>query len=68
MALDILPCPFCGGTDLRLGRHQLDSTAWFITCWNCESNGPVVQASEYESNEEPNVMARDAWNKRPVQS
>ena len=58
-----LPCPFCGGTDLRLARHHLDPNAWFITCSGCECDGPTVEVSR---SEEADVKALELWNKRTL--
>jgi Lar family restriction alleviation protein len=61
MSTPDLPCPFCGGTELKLAIHHMENTSWFITCWNCETEGPVIQA---QTKEEAEIKAREVWNKR----
>jgi len=49
----LLPCPFCGGTDIRV-RHGL------VTCWKyvqCKCGAETASSEE--------VVAIEAWNTRP---
>ncbi len=34
---DALPCPFCGGTDIRLAKHKPknDDPYWNVFCHDC---------------------------------
>lgn len=57
MSQDLKPCPFCGGTDIALGRDE-------DVCWNqcrrCEASGPTMR--KYDGDDEPE------WNTRPLQA
>jgi Lar family restriction alleviation protein len=48
--LNLLPCPFCGGTDVRA---PLDAD--FYTCYGCMTCGPGPEGDETPT---------DAWNRR----
>jgi Lar family restriction alleviation protein len=48
------PCPFCGGSDLRINR---DIDPKFVACNKCWAFGPTA----------PTVaLATERWNKRPA--
>lgn len=78
--LNAKPCPFCGGTDIRL---SLKKTGRFETyyhatlhCYNCRTFGPRVlsekinSTSQYigryivEKDNELEARAINAWNER----
>jgi len=48
-----LPCPWCSGTDLRIGNP--DGIEVWVNCNDCEASGPQ-EISER--------LAVDAWNRR----
>lgn len=51
----LLPCPFCGSTNVGLHYKYLESKpANFITCQDCIADGPAVVAE----------IAAAAWNTR----
>lgn len=56
----LLPCPFCGGSDLRIVYGRIARVA----CNKCKSGGPEYgndsQFAEYIDRE----LAIDGWNKR----
>lgn len=56
---ELLPCPFCGGTDEadKIDVEYEDDTSnliWWMAC-DCGARGPVADNIE---------KARKAWNKR----
>ena len=48
--MDLLPCPFCGSTDV-----YANPTVHWVTCKGCEAEGPYNRQS-----------AIKAWNTRPL--
>lgn len=46
--ITVLPCPFCGGTDIRNADNR------YMFCYDCEADGPV----------DGNGRAIEVWNKR----
>lgn len=53
--IKLLPCPFCGSTDLEWGFTFPD----YVLCNSCEAMGP-------ESSDPEGIDARLAWNHRFV--
>jgi Lar family restriction alleviation protein len=61
VSANLLPCPFCGSSDLRgpfMTRYNGDpnNLTWIIECWDCPCN------MEF-SNDTPERLI-DAWNNR----
>lgn len=54
----ILPCPFCGSTDIRFTKHYEGHAleVWSTCCYNCGATFP----NRYHK--EPLVKC---WNRRP---
>ena len=59
---DILPCPYCGSTDLRIASfdcnylYQIKTGERFnVLCTSCEASGPIT----FDSGD-----AVEAWNQR----
>ena len=49
---NLKPCPFCGGTDLRMGEaHE----AVYVNCPDCDTDGPMRHTDQ---------EAITAWNTR----
>lgn len=67
---DLLPCPFCGGTDLFAERKDLSETV--IQCNDCGVFGPGgcpendddLEREEAEDLHPGELMARRRWNER----
>lgn len=38
---ELLPCPFCGGTETKEQRTGVDDECVFIQCITCEAGGPT---------------------------
>ena len=58
---DLLPCPFCGSTNLR---HEFAGSQGFIECNECGTVGPCDErAADPICDIE---AAADAWNRRPT--
>jgi Lar family restriction alleviation protein len=51
----LLPCPFCGGTELSI-RTDLQSSIAYVVCSNCDAQGPLASFAE--------TLAAAAWNQR----
>jgi Lar family restriction alleviation protein len=56
----LLPCPFCGGTELSI-RTDLQSSIAYVVCSNCDAQGPPASFAEMLWEEED---AAAAWNQR----
>lgn len=53
-SVPLLPCPFCGGTDLHIEGDNA-SDVWGVECNGCDASGPRVAPS-------PDAAA-EAWNR-----
>lgn len=54
---DLLPCPFCGLSDVRVeSKHKLDDSVPMVCCYNCKTNLVGRPRSVRE--------AIDSWNTR----
>lgn len=56
----MMPCPFCGGTDLRTTWN--DDYCKFVMCDTCECCGPTVRYLPEQYTVE--VEAKKKWNMR----
>lgn len=55
----LLPCPFCGGTDLRYdGYWCYDFNGFYVRCLNCNASATPKGTKR---------AAREAWNTRITQ-
>lgn len=53
---ELKPCPFCGGTDLKLFGES--APEWWVTCQTCRSSSPTSSSKG---------QAVGAWNRRVTQ-
>ena len=53
----LLPCPFCGSSDVSYHAETLYS---FVVCGKCEAEGPAISCDETGAMEQ----AASAWNQR----
>lgn len=51
---DLLPCPFCGDTDIVFSGSAMGS---YFHCRGCMAEGSVVDADDWDK-------AKQAWNRR----
>lgn len=56
----LLPCPFCGSSDLRI-VGDADGFTQFVSCENCQTTGPSNPNGSYETSQRDVV---NAWNQR----
>lgn len=63
----LLPCPFCGSTEVQLNARPLH-ISWIVECFNCKARGPVAHTL-IEGKEERETavnrakrQAADGWN------
>ena len=54
---ELLPCPFCGGTDLEVDHYKYSGVAVV-----CRTRGCGMKIIRYWSDSE--VTVREAWNTR----
>lgn len=57
---NLLPCPFCGGTELSI-RTDLQSSIAYVVCSNCDAQGPLASFAEMLWEKEE---AAAGWNQR----
>jgi Lar family restriction alleviation protein len=57
---NLLPCPFCGGTELSI-RTDLQSSIAYVVCSNCDAQGPPASFTEMLWEKE---AAAAGWNQR----
>jgi Lar family restriction alleviation protein len=57
---NLLPCPFCGGTELSI-RTDLQSSIAYVVCSNCDAQGPPASFAEMLWEKEE---AAAGWNQR----
>lgn len=64
--IELKPCPFCGGADLRGPTScQIEANA-YIACIECNSCDAVVSSSYSEpSEDEAAEQVVRIWNRRP---
>lgn len=58
-----LPCPFCGGDELRY--REFSHGVW-IACTTCAASGPYVDRDDEPEAKEPHAVA--SWNQRHARS
>ena len=59
-AINLAPCPFCGGTDVAV-----DPDIEGVTCHGCMATGPsFLMSDELPTDEEANARAEAGWNRR----
>ena len=65
-AVDLLPCPFCGGTNITDESYWIASPVeWFgkFKCNDCDTDGPLSEF-KYDDRAEAVADARAMWNRR----
>ena len=60
---ELLPCPFCNGTEIRA---QLISSACYCECIDCCARGPVVRPHSMKHQDTDKEKAIEAWNHRII--
>jgi Lar family restriction alleviation protein len=61
----LLPCPFCGGKDIKLHREAHEPEGWFTQCQTCIAAAPYFN-HETDRLHTTKAQARAAWNRRAV--
>lgn len=51
----LIPCPFCGDTDIRITQHMFPPLMWYVWC---------PKHSDIGMKNENVFKAKDAWNSR----
>jgi len=58
----LLPCPFCGCTNVYAVSPSLGHSSWRVYCDDCCAEGPAVPSYNMD---DPECVAIAAWNRRP---
>ena len=65
---ELKPCPFCGGTMLKITKAQLSNSktghSVYIRCKQCFARGPKVNVGDGDGPGRETQAAAEAWNKR----
>jgi len=64
---ELLPCPFCGKSDLSVAYTGQPSTAWHIACICCGACGPKHEDNALSGGGGPSESMNEAWNRRTAQ-
>lgn len=59
----LLPCPFCGSSNIVLGYFGQPATVFFLSCRGCGACGPKHAAANPAGGYIPSGM-NAAWNTR----
>ena len=62
---ELLPCPFCGETNMSLGYDRGAFTI-FLECDDCGGRGPAISTLSNDPRDAQAriLAAKDQWNKR----
>jgi Lar family restriction alleviation protein len=61
---ELLPCPFCGGSDLQFHYGDIDGWIAHVECTDCdEMKGPMSEC-KYDEQHEAAADAAERWNRR----
>ena len=60
---ELLPCPFCGGTELGIFGPHPDLGTYFIECGTLDDDGEQYCGDWYYPGETKEEVAQ-AWNRR----
>jgi len=60
---NLIPCPFCGSLDLYISESDNGLPRW-VSCNNCECDGPLLDNCLGMSNEVARLQVIAAWNRR----
>lgn len=60
MAVELLPCPFCGADAAYISAREIDDECFVISCDKCNAEGPYYGGNDSTQPEE----ARKLWNTR----
>lgn len=63
-AVDLLPCPFCGGVSLRFTHYDIDGWISHVECLDCDDMLGPMSAYKYDTKAEAEVDAAEVWNRR----
>ena len=62
---DLLPCPFCGSSDVRIEHSQEGDPVLhhaFVRCWSsCAARGPFLHARDEPGKDEAAFRAEFEW-------
>ena len=65
--VELLPCPFCGGTKCEVVEHPESVWDFVVTCDDCGTSGPIAgwgYPSAWETKEIAHAKAIELWNRR----
>lgn len=63
--LELKPCPFCGGTNLRFNLSDIEGWIAHVECTDCDDMLGPMSEYKYPDKEDAEQDAAAVWNKRP---
>lgn len=63
-APELLPCPFCGGNNLRFQLDDIDGWVAHVECVDCDDMLGPMSAFKYDTQQEAQGDAANVWNTR----
>lgn len=64
MSENLLPCPFCGGTDLNFKYDDIEGWIAHVECLDCDEVQGPMSRFKYDDKEDAAVDAAELWNRR----
>lgn len=64
----LAPCPFCGGKNLFVNHNQDRDIPRWISCTDCEADGPPIDYRFSGEKLEALKIVADNWNRRMATS
>ena len=63
--IKLLPCPFCGCNDRRVGIRRMDKKGYKVICGNCGASGGYIAIKDWHSTKMiAQGQAIKSWNTR----
>ena len=59
----LVPCPFCGCNDRKVGIRKMGAKGYRVICGNCGAGGSYVAIADFGNKVDAQLSAMKAWNK-----
>lgn len=65
--IKLLPCPFCGNNDRRVGIRRMGNKGYKVICGKCGASGSYVAIKDWHDNKMiAQGQAIKLWNTREI--
>lgn len=65
-AIELKPCPFCGGNSLEYQLSDIEGWIAHVLCTDCDDMLGPMSECKYDDQSEAKEDAAKAWNRRPA--